>query len=123
MQRRNSVNRVIRSHRRLGGTAAVLLSLAAAGCGASDTAGQSERHVASRPNVRTVKLGMTKPQVRRLLGKPDEVNKVYGLSDLWVDWLWDDDNGKAAVTFSKAGSVTRVMDCPDAVCTVIARRD
>jgi hypothetical protein len=77
----------------------------------------------SSADIRAVKLGMTKPQVQRILGKADEVNELYGLSDRWVDWLCDYDNGKSAVTFSKAGRVTQVMDCPKAICTVIARRD
>jgi hypothetical protein len=74
-------------------------------------------------DIRAVKLGMTKPQVQGILGKADEVNELYGLADQWVDWLCGYDNGKCAVTFSKAGHVTRVMDCPKAICSVIASRD
>jgi SmpA / OmlA family len=71
-------------------------------------------------NVRAVKIGMTKARVQQVLGKPDEVNELYGLPDLWVDWLYDLDNGRAAVTFSKRGRVTRIEDCPKSICTVIA---
>jgi hypothetical protein len=70
-----------------------------------------------------VRLGMTKPQVAKLLGQPDEKNELYGLPDLWIDWLWDTGDGKWAVTFSKRGRVTRVMDCPQAVCTVVASKE
>jgi hypothetical protein len=90
------------------------------GCGSS-TGGSSERSKGA--TVRGVKLGMTQKQVTSLLGQPDEKNELYGLPERWVDWLWDTDNGRSSVTFNKRGRVTRVLDCPNAVCTVVASTD
>jgi ABC-type Fe3+-hydroxamate transport system substrate-binding protein len=114
----------------------VLFSLTLASCGDSGNSSSAEPSspsdttaeattteetttVADR-TVRDVKLGMTKARVTSLLGSPDETNELYGLADLWVDWLWRQENGTWAVTFSKGGMVTRIMDCPNAICTVIA---
>jgi hypothetical protein len=99
----------------------VVAALALAACGGSGSHGAKTNADATHAvNVRVVKLGMTKMRVRQLLGRADEVNELYGLPDLWVDWLYELDNGKAAVTFSKRGKVTRVMNCPEGVCIVIA---
>jgi hypothetical protein len=97
-----------------------LLTLAVAawsvtGCGADSQRAKKK----DSPSVSVVRAGMTKQRVQHLLGRPDEINELYGLPDLWVDWLYELDNGKAAVTFSKGGVVTRVMNCPGSICTVI----
>jgi hypothetical protein len=106
--------------RRVLAVASVAVALCG-GCGGSSGGGKSGDRV-QEAAVRDVKLGMTRPQVIRLLGQPDEKNELYGLPEQWVDWLWDTDDGRSSVTFSKAGRVTRIHDCPHGVCTYVPQQ-
>jgi outer membrane protein assembly factor BamE (lipoprotein component of BamABCDE complex) len=94
----------------------VVAVTACCGCGRTDTAKPPD-HVLQRPNMHAVRLGMTKAEVQRLLGKPDDLYSLPRGSA--VDWIFVYPDGRGVVSFNTPGRVMRVEDCPNNACTAV----
>jgi hypothetical protein len=67
--------------------------------------------------MHAVKGGMMKSDVQRLLGKPDDLDRLPRAPG--IDWIFVYPDGSAVVHFNGHGRVVTVEDCPRDMCTLL----